>query len=140
MAIEFASEKSLKLKGIFDHILIYSDGLVVVDYKTGRVKTVNEILGKTGDKKGDYYRQLVFYKMLLNNSKYKDLPIKEMRLHFTGGEKQEFEMHSFKPTYDEVFELEAQIKKVANEIYNLEFWNKKCGKKDCEFCNLPQPK
>jgi DNA helicase-2/ATP-dependent DNA helicase PcrA len=140
MTIEFSPEKSLKLKGIFDHILIYSDGLVVVDYKTGRVKTVNEILGKTGDKKGDYYRQLVFYKMLLTNSKYKDLPIKEMRLHFTGGDKQEFEMYSFKPTSGEVFELETQIKKVANEIYNLEFWNKKCGKKDCEFCNLPQPK
>jgi len=140
IAIEFSPEKSLKLKGIFDHIIIYPDGLVVVDYKTGRVKTVNEILGKTGDKKGDYYRQLVFYKMLLANSKYKDLPIKEMRLHFTGGDKQEFEMHSFKPTHDEVLELEEQIKKVANEIYNLEFWNKKCGKKDCEFCNLPQPK
>lgn len=140
MSIEFAPEKILKIKGIFDHVLIYKDGLVVIDYKTGRVKTINEILGKTGDKKGDYYRQLVFYKMLLANSKYKELPIKEMRLHFTGGEKQEFEVFSFNPTNTEVQKLEEQIKKVANEIYNLEFWDKKCGKKDCEFCNLPRPK
>jgi DNA helicase-2/ATP-dependent DNA helicase PcrA len=140
VAVEFAPEKSLKLKGIFDHIIIYKDGLVVVDYKTGRPKTVNEILGKTGDKKGDYYRQLVFYKMLLANSKYKEIPIKEMRLHFTGGENQEFEMHSFRPTNDEVKELEAQIKEVANEIYSFGFWDKKCNKKDCEFCKLPQPK
>lgn len=140
VAIEFATDKSLKLKGIFDHIILYKDGLVVVDYKTGRVKTINEILGKTGDKKGDYYRQLVFYKMLLTYSKYKNIPVKEMRLHFTGGDKQEFEMHSFNPTLGEVDELENQIKKVASEIYNLEFWDKKCSKKDCEFCSLPQPK
>jgi DNA helicase-2/ATP-dependent DNA helicase PcrA len=141
--VEFAPEKSLRIKGIFDHLIIYKDGLVIVDYKTGKVKTFNEIIGKTGDKKGDYYRQLIFYKLILNNSKYRDIPVKEMRLQFINYEENSqnnFQGFSFKPTSSEVLELENLIKKTANEIYNLEFWDKKCHDKDCRFCNLPKPK
>lgn len=37
---------------------------------------------------------------------------------------------------EEVLELEELIKKVCAEILNLEFWDKKCEEKDCEWCGL----
>jgi len=41
--------------------------LNVIDYKTGRPKSRNEIEGNTKNSNGDYKRQLVFYNLLLNN-------------------------------------------------------------------------
>jgi DNA helicase-2/ATP-dependent DNA helicase PcrA len=52
---------------------IDGDIVNVVDYKTGKPKTRNELMGETKNANGDYYRQLVFYKLLLkywNDGKY----------------------------------------------------------------------
>ena len=63
------------LKGKLDKLEIDEDGNVnVVDYKTSKPKSRNEIEGKTKNSKGDYKRQLVFYKLLLDKyekGKYK---------------------------------------------------------------------
>ncbi len=42
-----------------------SGGVSVIDYKTGKPKSRNELMGATKDADGNYYRQLTFYKLLL---------------------------------------------------------------------------
>ena len=56
------------LKGNLDRLDLAEDGTVVrvVDYKTGKPKTRNEIEGKTKNSDGNYKRQLVFYALLLS--------------------------------------------------------------------------
>ncbi len=56
------------LKGNLDRLDLAEDGTVVrvVDYKTGKPKTRNEIEGKTKTGDGNYKRQLVFYALLLS--------------------------------------------------------------------------
>lgn len=58
----------LTLKGNLDRLDLADDGTVlrVVDYKTGKPKTRNEIEGKTKTSNGNYKRQLVFYALLLS--------------------------------------------------------------------------
>lgn len=55
------------LKGNLDRLDLTNEGKVfrVVDYKTGKPKTRNEIEGKTKNSDGNYKRQLVFYALLL---------------------------------------------------------------------------
>jgi hypothetical protein len=36
----------------------------------------------------------------------------------------------------EVDDLKKLLQEKALEIYGLEFWDKNCGEKDCEFCKL----
>lgn len=59
--------EGIPLTGIVDRIdwINQSDGTVkIIDYKTGRPKSLNEIEGKTASSNGSYKRQLVFYKLL----------------------------------------------------------------------------
>src|SRR3989344_165176 len=42
-------------------------GVGVVDYKTGQPKSRREILGQNKNSTGDYWRQLVFYRLLLDH-------------------------------------------------------------------------
>lgn len=58
----------LPLSGNLDRLDIDADGRAyrVVDYKTGKPKTRNDIEGKTASSDGAYKRQLVFYALLLS--------------------------------------------------------------------------
>jgi RecB family exonuclease len=58
----------LPLTGNLDRLDIGTDGRAyrVVDYKTGKPKTRNDIEGKTVSSDGAYKRQLVFYTLLLS--------------------------------------------------------------------------
>ena len=47
-----------------------------------------------------------------------------------------YKREEFIITNDECLNLEEQIRSVADEILNLKFWDKKCQKKDCEWCSL----
>lgn len=121
--------KDLMIKGRIDRVDINKDGTAhVVDYKTGKAKSRNQIAGLTKDSDGNYYRQLVFYKLLLEKAKlYK---VKDAELDFVEGPKRE----AFAPSDREVGELEAQIKEVAKAILAGEFIG--CHEKDCKYCGL----
>lgn len=108
----------------------------VVDYKTGRVRSRNSILGKTKGSTEDYWRQLVFYKLLLERARpqYKMVTgeIDFIEPNPNGKYKKEI----FEVSTEDVKELEKVIGKVTNEILNLSFWQTRCQDKKCEFCAL----
>lgn len=59
--------EGVRLVGKIDRIDLLDEALLsvkVVDYKTGRKKSRNEILGKTKHSDGSLWRQLLFYKLL----------------------------------------------------------------------------
>lgn len=129
----------IRLTGKIDKIEILNDAkeVNVVDYKTGKPKTRGEIEGSTKNSNGDMKRQLVFYNLLLDrfeNGKFKmvggDIDFIEP------DEKGRYKKEGFVVMKDEVAELGELIKRSASEILNLEFWDKTCEEKDCEFCAL----
>ena len=124
------------LRGMIDVIEFRSDGGVhVIDYKTGKHKSRNEIEGGTKNATGDYKRQLDFYCILLELAKM-DPPTK-LSIEFIEPDKKDATItHSF--SYDEgaVGALKKDLERVTHEIYNLEFWDVKCADKDCEYCAL----
>ncbi len=56
---------SIPLHGKLDAIVDKGSELDVFDYKTREGMSVNEIKGETKNSNGDYFRQLVFYRILL---------------------------------------------------------------------------
>ena len=135
---EIDSGQEILLSGKLDRIEL-SEGkqVKVVDYKTGRIKTKGELEGKNKNADGDYKRQLVFYKLLLdkyNNGQYQ---ITTGEINFIEpDDKGQYQKEVFEISEAEVQELEETIKRVSQEILELAFWNKRCDKKDCEFCRL----
>jgi DNA helicase-2/ATP-dependent DNA helicase PcrA len=124
------------LRGLVDVIELRTDGSVhVIDYKTGKHKSRNELEGKTKSASGDYKRQLDFYCILLELAGM-ERP-RELTLEFIEPDgKGATATHTF--AYDEgaVAELKETISRAAGEIYTLSFWNKRCDDTECEYCTL----
>ena len=110
----------------------------VVDYKTGKRKTRNELEGKTKNATGNEKRQLVFYKLLLDN--LKDSPYKMVsgEIDFVESEKRTDKLYKekFEITDEDTRELEYKIQDVVTEIRGFSFWDMRCDNKNCEYCKL----
>ena len=89
--------------------------VTVIDYKTGSAKSENEIRGLTKDATGDYYRQLVFYKLLLErDGRYK---MGKGALHFVEPtDSGKIVIREFIITHEEVAELERELRDAAKAI------------------------
>ncbi|PCI29393.1 hypothetical protein COB52_02580 [Candidatus Kaiserbacteria bacterium] len=126
----------IRIRGDLDKIEMHKDGVTVVDYKTGAPKSRNHLLGETKAKdSGNYFRQLVFYKMLLDNEgRY---VMKKGVVDFiqpkSNGKyiKEEFEI-----TPENVDKLMTEITQMTKEVLDMSFWDTRCDDKDCEYCKL----
>lgn len=132
-------DENITINGKIDKIEILdsSNNVNVVDYKTGKPKSRNDIAGLTKNSKGNYKRQLVFYNLLLNyyqNGKFKMV---SGEIDFVEPDsKGRYRKELFEITPEETAKLEEHIKTTAKEILDLSFWNKTCGDPKCYYCNL----
>jgi len=132
-------DKNILIRGKIDkmEILDTLDNVNVIDYKTGRSKSRNEIEGNTKNSRGNYKRQLVFYNLLLNNFKNGKYKMKTGEIDFIESNKNGiYKRERFEISADELKNVEEEIKKTAKEIINLTFWDKTCDDPDCYYCNL----
>lgn len=108
----------------------------VVDYKTGKPQTRNEIEGKTKNSTQHYKRQLTFYRLLgdlANNFPY---VVKEAELDFIEPEQGgKFRKEKFEITKDEVEELKGLIKQTMQKIRALQF-DRTTDKTLCQSCEF----
>jgi DNA helicase-2/ATP-dependent DNA helicase PcrA len=130
----------IRLTGKIDKLeLLNKKGLVnVVDYKTSKPKTRGDIEGSTKNSNGDIKRQLIFYKLLLDNYKNGHQYLMETAdIDFIEpDEKGRYKKESFSISKNDVKDLSELVKQTADEIINVKFWDKHCDNKDCEFCAL----
>ena len=128
----------LLIKGNLDKIELLSDSQVnVVDYKTGKPRTRNEILGKTKSSDGDYSRQIVFYRLLLDNfalSKYR--MVSGETDFIEPDDRGKYRREKFEVSDREIEELKKTIAQTASEILSLSFFGTTCDDKNCEYCKL----
>lgn len=127
--------------GKIDKMEFEGNECIVVDYKTGDPdKAANAKTAPPNDKEplgGEYWRQMVFYKLLIENYAERNWQVKMGMFDFvekghTSGE--------FKRVYVPVFPkdeeiVRQQLKDVWARIMNHEF-SKGCGKEDCHWCNF----
>ncbi len=134
----------IKLNGKIDKLELASgaSGLVagevrVVDYKTGQPKTRNHILGLTKSAgAGDYFRQLVFYKLLLDNYSPKYEVTSGLIDFIEPDPKGRYHQEEFSLAAQDSVGLKELITEVAASILDLKFLTRGCGQKDCDWCRL----
>ncbi len=135
----------IKLNGKIDRLEFLGGGnqVLVTDYKTRQPLTPKEIKGETKDDDGSYFRQLVFYKLLLDrydNGKYKMMAgeidfIEPSSAKATEG-RPIYKKEKFEIADSDIKNLEETIKRVATEIAELAFWSRRCDDKTCQYCAL----
>ncbi len=109
----------------------------VTDFKTGKPKSRNVIEGNVKDGDGNYKRQLVFYKILLDRFRNGFFKMNNGIIEFVEPtEKGDYRREVFDITDEEEKILLEQTVKVGEEISSLSFWNDTCKDLDCEYCKL----
>jgi len=94
----------------------------IVDYKTGKPKSRNDIEGKTKASTGDYKRQLVFYTLLTRLDRSFTMIAQEAEIDFVQPtDVGTFKKESFTITDEEIEELKELIREVMKHIRALEF-------------------
>ena len=136
---------TIRLTGKFDKLECLDDrchDVRVVDYKTGKPRSRKEIEGTTLSAQakqgsGGYKRQLVFYKILLDMYADATYHMKEAVLDFIEPtECGSYKREAFVIEKEEVEALKNEIRRVAEEITTLSFWNTRCGDPTCTACVL----
>lgn len=127
--------------GKIDKMEIDGGDCVVIDYKTGDPdKYSNQLTAGPSEKEplgGDYWRQMVFYKLLIEN--YPEKPFKVSMGIFDyiekGKKSNEYKRIRVPMTAADEETVRAQLKDSYIRIMNHEF-DKGCGKPECYWCNF----
>ena len=139
-AVNGAEYEGVPLTGKLDKIEFEGKNQVnVIDYKTGKSDNGKKKLNPPNEKDpngGDYWRQIIFYKILLDSDKRKNYDMISGELDFLEPTKAgEFvkEKVMIDPTSLSI--VKEQIKDTYKKIMNFEF-TQGCGKEDCQWCNF----
>jgi DNA helicase-2/ATP-dependent DNA helicase PcrA len=124
------------LTGKLDKVEMLSGNRVnVVDYKTKEPMSANAIRGLTASSTGNEYRQLLFYKILLDRQGAWDMASGQIDfLEPNASAKYKKELFPIDTAMTQ--ELQATIKDVVDRIRNLSFWDKRCGERNCRYCRI----
>jgi len=131
--------KNVPLKGKLDKLEFNGKEVNVVDYKTGDIDKAKEKLVGPGEKQpngGDYWRQAVFYKILVDNYPQKDWKVVSTEFDFIEPDKKkEYKKIKIQITTEDITTVIHQITDSWQKIQNREFYTG-CGKPDCHWCNF----
>lgn len=127
------------IKGNLDKVEFMGKQVNVIDYKTGNPKKAVDKLKAPNDKNpngGDYWRQAVFYKILIDNDRTIDWEVLSAVFEFVEPNKDdEYLKEKIVITPDDTLQVLEQIKTVYGKIMAHEF-ETGCGKKDCDWCHF----
>lgn len=141
--------EGVPLNGKMDKIEFDRKLASVVDYKTGKPENAKKKIKPPVDgadenkdsheavNGGDYWRQAVFYRLLLDYEKTKDWEMQQAVFDFVEPDKKtnEYVQQSVPISITDIELVKQQVKNTYTAIKNHQF-SKGCGKEDCEWCNF----
>ena len=127
------------LKGKMDKLEFDGKNINVVDYKTGDIDKALPSLKGPNDKNpegGNYWRQAVFYKILIDNYTLKDWKVISTEFDFIEPDKKkEYRKEKIIITPEDTNVVREQIADTWDKIQAKDFYTG-CGKEDCHWCNF----
>lgn len=131
--------KNVPLKGKLDKLEFDGKSVNVVDYKTGDPdKAKTRLKGPSTDDPngGDYWRQAVFYKLLVDNYEQKGWKVVSTEFDFIEPDKKKnFRKEKIVISPADTTTVMHQVETVWQKIQDREFYIG-CGKEDCHWCNF----
>ncbi len=137
-AVSGVAHLGVQLTGKIDKIeYLPSGGVRVIDYKTSKPKTRNELLGNTKNADGNYLRQLAFYKLLLDRSEGGKYRVEEGMIDFVQPDaKDKYHSETFKLDEIPYEKTLTELEKTIEEVRNFAFRDRFCDDPECEYCEL----
>jgi DNA helicase-2/ATP-dependent DNA helicase PcrA len=141
-----ATERTIKnvvvngvpLKGKLDKLEFTGKEVNLVDYKTGDVDKAREKLKPPNEKipdGGDYWRQAVFYKILLDHYNRDWRAVSSEFDFIEPDKKKNYRKEKIYINPEDITTVTHQIKTVWDKIQQHDFYTG-CGKPDCHWCEF----
>ena len=132
----------IPIKGVLDKVAVYKDYVEVTDYKTGnptshRNKPKLYASNAKYPDGGDYWRQIVFYKILCDSDRRHNWNMTSGTMDFLEPDRKTKDFHQTKYNVspEQIEIVGEQIKSTWKGIQNHDF-EKGCGEEDCYWCNF----
>lgn len=134
------------IKGKLDKIVFDGNNAYVIDFKTGNFENAIKKCKPPKDEPkeghyeetygGDYWRQMVFYHLLIDNFTEKSWKMQRGEMNFVEPDKHDnFHKEVFTIRPEDVSVVKQQIKDTYLKIKAHEF-EKGCGEDNCDWCNF----
>jgi DNA helicase-2/ATP-dependent DNA helicase PcrA len=127
------------LKGKLDKLEFDGKSVNVVDYKTGDPdKAIPKLKGPSpkDPNGGDYWRQAVFYKLLVDYYGAKDWKVASVEFDFIEPDKKKnYRREKLTINSPDTTTVIQQITSTWKKIQDHDFYTG-CGKEDCHWCNF----
>lgn len=127
----------IPLRGFVDKIEFNGKEATLIDYKTGNPDNCTDKFVRPGKEPngGDYWRQAVFYKILLDLYP-KDWNVTSVEFDFVEPDKKKtYRKEKVSVSSIDIDIVKKQIKDVWLKIQRKDFYTG-CGKDDCHWCNF----
>jgi DNA helicase-2/ATP-dependent DNA helicase PcrA len=126
------------LRGKLDKIEKFGHSVNVVDYKTGKPENADAKLKGPSDKVphgGDYWRQAVFYKLLVDHSP-RGMTVDSTEFDFVEPDNaKQYRRRKLTITPADETTVRQQVRTAWDRIQARDFFTG-CGKPDCHWCNF----
>lgn len=132
------AEGRIPLTGRIDKLEFYANEAKVVDYKTGNPESAfRKAGGPTPEQPlgGDYWRQMVFYKLLVEAETGQRGLVKTGAVEFLEREPDKQVREEFPLSEVDAQVVRGQVKEVWKKIQSADFATG-CGREGCEWCAL----
>ncbi len=130
--------QEVPINGKLDKLEFNGKLVNVVDYKTGKYANAKKKLVAPNEKEpngGDYWRQAVFYKILIDNDRTNDWQVTSTEFDFIEPVNNEYKTEMIQISPADISTVTHQITATWQKIQRKEF-KTGCGKPDCEWCNF----
>jgi DNA helicase-2/ATP-dependent DNA helicase PcrA len=96
-----------------------------------------EIKGETKSSNGNYFRQLVFYKILLeNDARFANKEIIPSLVFVMPDDKGRCPIITLPITNDDVNKVRMEIQSLVEAVWGGRIMSSRCGEDGCEYCKL----
>ena len=130
-------DKKIPIHGKLDAIIDNGKEVFVFDYKSREKMSLAEIKGETKNSNGNYFRQLVFYKILLErDARFTNKKIIPSLVFVMTDDKGRCPIVTLPITNDDVSKVYMEIQKLIHAVFSGDIANMSCDNKDCDSCRL----
>jgi DNA helicase-2/ATP-dependent DNA helicase PcrA len=126
---------TIKLHGKLDAIVDEGDSVNVFDYKTRQSMSISAIKGETKNDDGNYFRQLVFYTLLLRgDSWWRTKNISTSLMFVSPDNKGRCPIVTLPINEDDLKKVNTEIQSVIDSVWSGKIAEEYCNDTNCQYC------
>jgi DNA helicase-2/ATP-dependent DNA helicase PcrA len=125
----------IPIHGKLDVVIDQGDFVSVFDYKTKQGMSVSNIKGETKNGDGNYFRQLVFYKMLIKERlEWRTKKTETSLIFISPDEKGRCPIVTIPVEEEDVEKVKTEIRSLIDSIWSGKITTDYCGDSSCPYC------